>query len=448
MTFMTDIVGDVVGDLLINPDNIPSNSPADSLPTSVNVNLDANAQINNDITLNAQSGDASVTKNTTAGDATTGDAHAIANLVNLMNTAIAANQSFLGVLNIHGSLDGDILLPPGFLDSLLAANAPRTQLNESVENLEVLAQFKDSQTIANSVSQNATSGNATVTGNTTAGGATSGDALNNLTILNLTGRQVIGSNALLVFVNVLGDWVGLILDAPAGSTTAALGGGINNNTALLPTVGADTDISATSNSEINNNLTLSAQSGDATVQSNTTAGGAHTGDASTSANIANLIGNQFSLSDWFGILFINVFGSWRGSFGLNTSAGDRTAPAPAPSSGTTSVAGSASQQLPVFRFVPGGTPNKMRIIPISPATSTTSNQQTNLDLRATAIEPLEEADTGFVLSTATSAPTSSGANPDNTKGVPLVPILGLLTGALLLVAERAITLRQRRHHTA
>src|SRR5690606_26762954 len=88
----------------------------------------------------------------------------------------------------------------------------------------------DTQSIVNNINTAAASGNANVSNNTQAGNATTGDAQTNVTILNLTGRNVVAANSLLVFVNVLGEWVGVIVDAPAGSTSAALGTGVTENT--------------------------------------------------------------------------------------------------------------------------------------------------------------------------------------------------------------------------
>jgi len=33
-------------------------------------------------------------------------------------------------------------------------------------------------------------------------------------------------------------------------------------------------------------------------------------------------GSQFGMTDWFGVLFINVFQSWHGSFGIDTAYGN------------------------------------------------------------------------------------------------------------------------------
>jgi hypothetical protein len=116
---------------------------------------------------------------------------------------------------------------------------------------------------------------------------------------------------MLVFVNVLGSWVGMIVGAPAGATAAELGGGITSNTTATST----TTINNTSNEQINNTVNANAQSGNATVSDNTSGGGATSGNADTAVNSLNLEDDSLSLTNWFGILFINVFGSWTGNFG-------------------------------------------------------------------------------------------------------------------------------------
>jgi hypothetical protein len=55
-----------------------------------------------------------------------------------------------------------------------------------------------------------------------------------------------------------------------------------------------------------------------------------------------MINSAFSLSHWFGVLFINVFGSWIGNFG--------TAPPAAPESDS----GPAVTPTAVFTFAPAG----------------------------------------------------------------------------------------------
>ncbi len=350
LTFTENINGDINGDITINPNQINNSSLAvDNSNTQNNLTINSNGSglINNNITLGANSGNATIADNTNAGNATTGNADAVANIVNIINSAVHANKSFLGVININGNLNGDILLPPNFLDQLLASNAPHATVNLSsnVSN-NLTANTTNNETVANDVSLTAASGAANVTGNTTAGSATTGNAGTKLTIFNLTGKQIVSKDNLLVFVNVLGQWVGLIMNAPSGTTAADIGGNVtvNNN------VSNNATVNQTTNNTINNNLKVNSKSGDATVANNTTAGNATSGNATASANIANILDSQLSASDWFGLLFINVLGVWHGSFGVNTAAGD-VAAGPA-ASGFGGSGDSSPTNAEVFGFIP------------------------------------------------------------------------------------------------
>jgi hypothetical protein len=368
-TFTSNIYGNVQGDMIIDPGQLSSAKSIGAGGTNSNsdvtINNQGSGEINNNINLGANSGNAAVTSNTTAGNATSGNADAVANIVNVINSIIGSGQSFMGTVNIYGNLNGDILMPPNVLQSLIASNAAPNVSTTVNSNNTVNATFTDNSAINNNVSLGAATGTANVSNNSHAGSATTGNAGTNLTLLNLTGRQVIGSDCLLVFVNVLGNWVGMIVNAPSGSTSAALGGGITENST------SNTDVNSTTNNRINNNVTANAQTGNADVSNNTTAGNATSGNATSSANLLNIINSDLSLSGWLGILFINVFGSWNGSFGIDTAAGN-----PVVSSDSTSVASNNnSGSAKVFRFVPstGGSVSSFSLakasLPTGPASS-------------------------------------------------------------------------------
>lgn len=314
--FSADIYGNVIGDITLAPaleDALAKSSSQPSGDTTIQSSNDTS--LTNNLTLGATSGDASVTDNTKAGDATTGTANTVANVINLINSIIAANQSFVGTINIYGNLNGDILISPTFIPQLLASNA-----SDGDGSTSTVLGIEDTQSIINNVSLNAASGTANVADNTKAGNATTGTAATNLTILNYTGHEVVASNSLLVFVNVLGKWVGIIVDAPVGATAAAIGNGVTSNVGS----GGDQTIDANNKSTITNNIDLTSLSGNANVTGNTSAGNATSGNATASANIANISTSSFSISDWFGILFINVYGTWLGSFGVDTENGTVT----------------------------------------------------------------------------------------------------------------------------
>jgi hypothetical protein len=318
-TFTYDIYGNVQGDLMIDPAQLSNvNTSVSGDPNNLAINNSTDAAINNDVNLNAASGNATVAQNTSAGSATTGTANAVVQIVNAINSIISSGQSFVGTINIYGNFDGDILLPQDTLNNILASNFPTVNATLLPDGSVTTVSNTNNTGIKNNVDLSAASGDATVSQNTLAGDATTGSAGTNLVLLNLTGQQIICGDALLVFVNVLGNWVGMIVNAPSGSTAAALGGG-NCSASAMPA--ANTDVNSTTNSTINNKVKLTAKSGDASVTQNTKAGNATSGNATASANIANIANSSLSFSSWFGILFINVFGSWHGSFGVNTAAG-------------------------------------------------------------------------------------------------------------------------------
>lgn len=328
--FTQDVLGDVKGDIILSPlllkAFLEAQAPSD-LKTSVDV--DNNFAIKNDMLLTAQSGNAGVVGNTTAGNAISGNATAVANVVNVLNSMIASQQSFIGTINIYGNLEGDILVAPDFIPQMIANNGGNSDDDTSLQ-----VSSKDTQNIVNNISAMAESGAADVFGNTTAGSATSGDALSNVVIFNLSGHEVIAKNSLLVFVNVLGKWVGVIVDAPEGATAAMISNDVTKNATMSDDVPTDNGITnatkytpdltvdAQSSQGITNNIAVSAISGDAVVAHNTTAGNAVSGTAKAMANIANVTGSQFSATDWFGVLFINVYQNWYGSFGIDTPYGN------------------------------------------------------------------------------------------------------------------------------
>lgn len=419
-TFVANLFGDVHGDITLDP----GAASTSSLPVAdIEINSSTSSAINNDVQVGASSGNAAVTTNTEAGDATSGDATAMANLVNAINSSISAGQSFFGIVNIFGDFDGDILFstPLGSLLSGSPSNqvSPTTAVNNN-----------SSQTIDNNVTANATTGDATVTKNTSAGSATSGDSQSTITLLNLTGRQIVGQNALLVFVNVFGTWVGLIVDAPAGTNAAAIGNASNSGI-----VGASASLDSNDNQTITNNLQLSADTGDATVSNNTTAGNAKSGNATTAANIVNISSSTLSLTDWFGILFINVFGNWHGSFGVDTEAGNQVAAETAPVAATEQVyharSSSPTASAPLDAALSAITNYGYQSVVSSSEENTSDTSQIT--------QSESKNQSPKVLSQKQQSAVSIPQDPN------LLPIIGAAVGLSMLAVDRATSLRNKRH---
>lgn len=313
--YSTHIQGNYEGDLLIDPGELAVSNVSGSQDTQLTVTQAEDVAIINDVHLTAESGSATVDSNTEAGNATSGDAHAVATIMNLISSSIAAQESFIGILNVMGNLEGDVLLASDITDTLLASNVPTTDVELSNRgDTSVLSD--QNMAIDNTIQLTAQSGDAVVSGNTMAGSAASGSANTHVTVFNLTGKQIMTENALLVFVNVGGEWVGFITNAPSGATAAMLGSGESSITTSKAS-----DYEVRGNYDIVNNVYASAKTGDATVSNNSIGGDATSGDAHASASIFNMVNSTVSLGSWFGALFINVFGDWHGSFGVDTAYG-------------------------------------------------------------------------------------------------------------------------------
>lgn len=427
--FMANVDGDVHGDLYVDPNALSGGSK----DTNLDVNVSNDAAIHNDIDVDVASGNASVTNNTKGGNAKSGNAQAVVNLLNMINSAIKAKKSFVGVLNINGNLNGDILLPPEMMQAIIAATGPNSnnQIN-SGGNSNVAVTSKDTKTINNNVTADAATGNATVANNTTGGNAKTGNASSNIVLLNLTGKKVVAKNALLIFVNVMGSWVGLIYDAPAGTTSAVATTGPSSNNTIDDTHNLTVDADIETNSLIDNDVDVHATSGDATVAGNTTGGDATSGDATVGVNVLNMIDSEFNIEDWFGVLFINVFGSWIGSFGVDTEAGNQPVAASIGGSGggtgPAPAAAAAASPTEVFRFVPSG--------------GSSDNTQTGAAVAG-------ETTTTPPAQLASAAPAVQAAGGGTTKAASIsgtVWLAGLATliGILMLGGERLIVLIRSR----
>ena len=283
----------------------PSSDPTNNALTNTTTD-------NNKIKSKANTGDATVEHTSTGGNATTGDASAIANLIN----SIASSTSLSGNIptatyNVNGTQNGDIVINPE--DILAAMNngsvptppncAPGT--NTSVNN---------NATINNLLNLLAQSGDAKVTDNGIGGNATSGNATTEADIVNMIQDLVSNKGAFLGVVNINGNLNGNI-DLPASDINAL----------LTPTQrsGIAANTSATNNANVNNNVTLTAISGNAAVTNNGQLGSATSGNAKTILNENNLINCQIAGGNLL-LVFVNVMGHWYGAL-LGEPAGTTTA---------------------------------------------------------------------------------------------------------------------------
>lgn len=291
--------------------------------------------------LSADSGNNQASYNTgVSSSIDTGDANISANSLTFANNNIAGDVDYM-VVNIYGSLVGDIILPELAADTSATTSANNTNNgggSVNTSNLDLstnkdLFQSNDA-TIENNLNLTATTGDNETNYNT--GGNSSiqtGNSTINTNTVNIANSNIEGDSWWLVIVNKAGEWLGQILGAPKGSTFAGSsntqfnvaengaitatnnGNGSNSENSTSVIQSSNQTTTQTNSANIKNNLNLTANTGKNTSSYNT--GGdstIKTGDATVIANLINFVNNNITGGGKLAVTVINVFGSWIGDF--------------------------------------------------------------------------------------------------------------------------------------
>jgi hypothetical protein len=267
----------------------------------------------NTVNSTANTGDASVKHTSNGGDATSGNASAGTTLINNIASTSNLNSGTLQSFNynIDGTQNGNIVINPNDIINTSDNSSPTTPANCAPTGTTTA---DNSAAINNLVNLLAQSGNAKVSDNGVGGDATSGNATTEANIINTIQALVSDQGAFLGVINVNGDLNGNIELPP--SVISSL---------LTPTNSGSTsgDTTATNNDSVNNNVTLTAISGNAAVTNNGEAGTAISGNASTILQDCNLINSNIVGGNLL-LVFVNVMGHWYGAL-LSEPTGDTTA---------------------------------------------------------------------------------------------------------------------------
>jgi hypothetical protein len=423
-----------------------TNAASTSNTSGSNVNAQSSGNIVNNVNLNSQSGNAAATDNTAAGNVASGNALAEVNIVNLINSFISSGSSFFGVLNIFGTLNGNILFPAGFLNGLVpsgttgsggttagvATTGPSSTNQADTSNSN---QSTSNSTVANSIANNVTTtaatGAATANSNSVAGNVASGAANTMQGLFNLANTSIFGDNAVLVIVNVAGHWIGKIMNLPGTSTESALlTGGATvgaNETGPASTNQAGVNNSSTSNvntqslGSITNNVNVNAQSGSANATGNTSVGNVNSGDAQAGSSVSNIVNSVLNVKHWFGVLVINVIGSWFGDVADATTG-----------SSATTVPGLAgtSAQLPVSSVPSVG------LLPALSAAAPASGSTTSGSVKGANTQAATNSSTAKVLTAAAEQPAAESV-ASIAKGKDMSILFALSAGVMLIAGALA-----------
>lgn len=338
--------------------------------TQTNTFQQNDANVNNNLTLAADSGNNTTSFNTGGNNTiTTGNANVAANVATFANNNISGGRVLLGVVNIYGNLQGDIILPQeayGLLNNntstgsgspttTIAANGSGSTNDASSSATQTASTNQtNSATIDNKLVLNATTGDNSTSGNTDGNNSVQTGSSNvSAKTVNVANSNISSGNVWLVIINQAGKWIGKILGLPTGQTIASSDQAtVTSNSdgtydVALNNNGAGSSNSANSSStetnnttqtnttHVTNTLNLSANTGKNHANDNT--GGNNnikTGNTNIIANLVNFVNNNITGTGKLIVTLVNVFGKWTGNFvppGMKDSSSPANA-TPAPTS--------------------------------------------------------------------------------------------------------------------
>lgn len=321
------------------------------------------AHVENNIILEANSGDNTSTDNT-GGDTSieTGDANVSANVASFLNNNIAG-EVVVNTVNVFGDLVGDIIAPESTSNAeecatcddaeVVASNSGNGGYTDNTNNFshseEDLVIQENDANINNTLALDTNTGGNKTSDNTNGESSIeTGKSNVEANVVNVANQNVSGGDWWIVLVNQAGEWVGQIVGAPEGATMAGSqdtqfkvnadgsiditngGNGSGSNNSNSVTQSEKSTTVQTNQAALTNNLQLTANTGNNDASRNT--GGnsnVKTGDADIVANVVNFVNNNIASGGKVTVTMVNVFGSWIGDFvGPDSQKQARTLEAP------------------------------------------------------------------------------------------------------------------------
>lgn len=266
-------------------------------PNAVFVDMVNQANINNDVTVVADTGNNS---SDGLGLITTGNAYANTNIVNLANTNIVDSNYLLLVFNNFSDMAGSLVLPNSdFFQSYFKQTTNQSNGSETT----------NSANINNDINIYSNTGNNTISG-TGVNTITTGDSFSASYLHNSINQNYFNTNSFSMLIRVQGNWTGNIFGLPEGMRWENTRDGIR-----LFYVGengdhknSETVTNITNDANINNNVQIYALTGNNQINGD---GVINTGNTYADSTIFNIANNNIIGSNWTNLIF-NIYGNWNG----------------------------------------------------------------------------------------------------------------------------------------
>jgi uncharacterized repeat protein (TIGR01451 family) len=245
----------------------------------------------------------------------TGDAEALANILNLVNINAVGSNFLIPVVNLMDDYEGNLILP-----------APENfSIGEEEENntpLETIILQDNTATASSQIQSDALTGDNSTQNIGGSSEITTGDATSNIYVLNLANIDVLGTNWFHLVINNLGSFDGQILNWTNPGSIQDL----PDDNIIVFDISSDTlnsfekdDSDATqvaiiedNQAEVTNDVQVSANTGSNQIKDADGDATIKTGNSKSAANLFNMVNVNLIRSNWFwGI--INIFGNWSGN---------------------------------------------------------------------------------------------------------------------------------------
>lgn len=291
----------------------------------VSVENDNDAEVDSETTAEAETGENQANENEGDASIETGDAIAIADSANLINTNITGSD-FQYLVFDDSDLAENSDLYQIWLKLLGGEGVEPLQLSDGVSLSFFLVDNENLACLVNQTTAVADTGGNEASGNDGSATIETGDAFASANAFNLVNTNIVGSQFLVIVINIFQDFVGsIILPSQDYFFTPDQVETDGQELGLTTPSSSFISVENQNQAEVENMATADASTGENQTNNNSGDSLIETGDAFAQANSMAIVNtNVFSFG--FFTLMINNFGTWLGQILNWTAPGENSEP--------------------------------------------------------------------------------------------------------------------------
>lgn len=311
----------------------------------LDVNNKNNAAVVNNVEVAGVSGQNDLSENEDNVDVLTGRIKILTSILNFINANFSGTDWYFAMINIFGSLTGDISLPDPnkYLEQgegTLAENSETGDDSQNqaqaVNNENINVSNENNAEVKNKVNAVGDSGTNSAYANEDETKTETGQVEVTAQIMNWINYNLFGNRFVMVVVNVFGRWLGKIIafpgkgdiDAPENGTLVAVAQGQGSGETAVSAENGETgenstntataesssnlDVDNKNKAYLENNVDVTGVSGQNTTNENEDPVEVSTGWINLDVNLFNIVNFNVTGQHWL-LLIVNVFGDFLGN---------------------------------------------------------------------------------------------------------------------------------------